>query len=114
MEGNKHNVGTLWDEPYRQLCACRVKEVMSDNNRDLWGTFKRGVLKACNDVCGYEKNWTCNVDMWWWNSGAKDGIQKKQEADKEMTRNPTNETQNEYRRRLKKVAKKAVARAVKE
>ena len=47
--------------------------------------------------------------MWWWNSGAKDEIQKKKEAYKEMTKNPTEETQNEYSR-----LKKAVARAMKE
>ena len=31
-----------------------------------------------------------------------------------MTNNPTEETQNEYKRRLKKAAKEAVARAMKE
>ena len=58
---------------------------MSDNHNDLWGSFKEGVLKVCNEVCGYKKNRKCNVNMWWWNSGAKDEIQKKQEAYKEMT-----------------------------
>ena len=38
---------------------------------------------------------------------------QKKEAYKEMTNNPTEETQNEYRR-LKKAAKKAVARAMKD
>ena len=65
------------------------------------------MLKACNEVCGYEKNRKCNVNMWWWNSGVKDEKQKKIEAYKEMTNNPTEETQFEYRR-LKKAAKKAV------
>ena len=51
--------------------------------------------------------------MWWWNSGVKDEIQKKKEAYKEITNNPTEETQNEFRR-LKKATKKAVARAMKE
>ena len=51
--------------------------------------------------------------MWWWNSGAKDDIQKKKEAYKEMTKNHTEETKNEYRR-LKKAAEKAIARAMKE
>ena len=51
--------------------------------------------------------------MWWWKSGVKDEIQKKKEACKEMTKNPTEETQNEYKR-LKKAAKKAVAGPMKE
>ena len=50
----------------------------------------------------------CNVNTWWWNSWVKDDIQKKKEAYKENTNNPTEETQNEYRR-----LKKAVARAMK-
>ena len=66
------------------------------------------MLKACDDVCGYKKKRKCNVNTWWWNSGAKDEIQKKKIAYKEMTKNPTEETKNEYRR-----LKKAVARAMK-
>ena len=57
---------------------------MSDKH-DLWGSFKEGVLKACDEVCGYKKNMTYNINMWWWNSGAKDEIKKKKEAYKEMT-----------------------------
>ena len=84
---------------------------MSDNN-DL-SAFFRGVLKACDKVCGYKKNRDCDVNTWWWNSAAKDEIQKKKVAYKEMKKNPIEETQNEYKR-LKKAAKKAVARAMKE
>ena len=107
----KRNVAKLRDEPYRQLIECSIKEIMSDNHSDLWGSFRESVLKACDEVCGYKKNRKCNVNMyWWWNSGAKDEIQKKKEAYIEMTNNPTEETKNEYRR-LKNAAKKAVARA---
>ena len=60
---------------------------MSDDNHHLWGSFIEGVLKACNELCGYKKNGKCIVNMWWWNSGVKDGIQKK--AYKEMEKNPT-------------------------
>ena len=72
------------------------------------------MLKACNEVCGYQKNRKCNVNTyWWWKSWAKDEIQKKKEAYIEMTNNHTEETKNEYRR-LKNAAKKAVARTMKE
>ena len=56
---------------------------MSDNHKYLWGCLKEGVLKACDEVCGYMKNRKCNVNTWWWNSGAKDEIQQKIEAYKE-------------------------------
>ena len=52
----------------------------------------------------------CKCNMWWWSCGVKDDIQRKYE---EITKNPTEETQNVFRR-LKKAAKKTVARAMKE
>ena len=85
---------------------------MSDISHDLWGCFKEGVLKACDKLCGYKKNTKCNVNTWCWNIGVMDEIQKNKEAYKEMTINLTEETKNAYRR-LKKVAKKAVARDMK-
>ena len=87
---------------------------MSDNPSDSWASFKEGVLKACDEVCGYKNNMRHNVNTRWWNNGAKGEIQKKKEAYKEMTQKNTEETKNEYRRRLKTAAKKAVARAMEE
>ena len=75
----------LIDEPYRHIFECRVKEIMSDNHNDLWGSFSKGVPKTCDEVCGYEKNRKCNENMWWWNSGVKDDIQEKKEAYNKMT-----------------------------
>ena len=66
--------------PSRQLFKCRVKEVMSNNNHDLWGSSKEGVLKAYNEIYGYKQNMKCNVNTWWWNSGTKDEIQKKKRS----------------------------------
>ena len=51
--------------------------------------LRQGVLKACDEVRGYKKNRKCNVDMCWWNSGVKNETQKKKDAYKEMTKNPT-------------------------
>ena len=60
---------------------------MSENNIDIWGSFN-GVLRACDEVCGYKKNWKCNANTWWWNSAEKDEIQWKKDAYKEMTKIP--------------------------
>ena len=70
---------------------------MSDNNNDLWGSFK-GVLKVWNEACGYKKSMKCYVKTWWWNIGAKNVIQKNEEAYIEMKKNPTEETKNKYKR----------------
>ena len=83
---------------------------MSDNHTDFLITII-SVLMASDEVYGYTKNRKCDVNTWWWNSGAKDGIQKKKEAYKEITKNPTEETRIVCRR-LKKAAKKAAARAM--
>ena len=68
---------------------------------------------ACDEVCGYKKNRKCKANMWWWNSGAKDEIQKKEEAYKEMKKNQIEKAKNEYRR-LKEAAKTAIGKAMKE
>ena len=69
-EGQKQNVAKLRDKPYIQLFECRVKEIMSHNNNDLWVSFKEGVLMACDEVRGYKKNRKCKANMWWWKSEA--------------------------------------------
>ena len=33
-----------------------VKELVSTDASDLWKTFKDGVLKACDEVCGKKKS----------------------------------------------------------
>ena len=52
----------------------RVKELVSTDTPDLWKTFKHGVLKACDEVCGKKKSRRDQGDMWWWNEEVKDNI----------------------------------------
>ena len=40
-EDEKRNVTKLRDELCRQLFKCRVKEIMSDSNHDLWRSFEK-------------------------------------------------------------------------
>ena len=55
-----------------------VKNNMLDKNNDLWGYLKEGMVMACDEVCGYKKNWKSNdTNTWWWNSWAKDEMQRK-------------------------------------
>ena len=42
----------------------RVKELVSTNAPDLWKTFKDGVLKACDELCGTKKSRRDQGDMW--------------------------------------------------
>ena len=43
----------------------RVKELVSTDAPDLWKTFKDGVLKACDELCGKKKSRRDRGDMWY-------------------------------------------------
>ena len=60
-----------------------VKELVSTDAPDLWKTFKDGVLKACDEVCGKKKSRRHRGDMWWWNEEVMDIIARKKAAFKE-------------------------------
>ena len=32
-----------------------MKELVSTKGKDLWGSFKDGILKACEELCGRKK-----------------------------------------------------------
>ena len=49
----------------------RVKKLVSTDAPDLCKTFKDGVLKACDEVCGKKKSRRDRGDMWWWNEEVK-------------------------------------------
>ena len=34
---------------------------------DLWESYKNGVLKACDDLCGKTKGRRDQGNTWWWN-----------------------------------------------
>ena len=69
----------------------RVKELVSTDAPDLWKTFRDGVLKACDEVCGKKKSRRDRGDMWWWNEEVKDTIARKKSAFKELCRFPSEE-----------------------
>ena len=53
---------------------------------DLWGHFKDGVLKACDEVCG-KRIWRSKGDTCWWNEQVKGAVSRKKEAHKAMFQN---------------------------
>ena len=65
-----------------------MKELVSTDPPDLWKTFKDGVLKASDEVCGKKKSRRDQGDMWWWNKEVKDTIAKKKVAFKKLWRFP--------------------------
>ena len=55
----------------------RVKELVSTDAPDLWKTFKDGVLKTSDEVCGKKNSKRDQDDMRWWNEEVKDIIARK-------------------------------------
>ena len=89
----------------------RVKELVNADAPDLWKTFKDGVLKACDEVCGKKKSRRDQGDMWWWNEEVKDTIARKKAAFKELCRFPSEENKNQYKR-IRNQTRKIVATAM--
>ena len=88
-----------------------MKELVSTDAPDLWKTFKDGLLKACDEVCGKKKFRRDRGDMWWWNEEVKDIIARKKVAFKELCRFPSEENKTQYKR-LRNQRRKIVAGAM--
>ena len=84
---------------------------MSADAPDLWKTFKDGVLKACDELCGKEKSRRDQGDMWWWSEEVKDTITRKKAALKELCRFPSEQNKTQYKR-IRNQTRKIVARAM--
>ena len=53
---------------------------MDIDSKDLWGSYKNGVLKACDELCGKTKARGDRGNTWWWNEQVKDAIDRKKKA----------------------------------
>ena len=69
----------------------RAQKLVSTDAPDLWKTFKDGILKACDEVCGTKKSRRDRGDMWWWNEEVQDTIARKKVTFKELCRFPSEE-----------------------
>ena len=89
----------------------RVKELVSTDAPDLWKTFKDGVSKACDELCGKKKSRRDQGDMWWLNEEVKNTITRKKAAFKELCRFPSEQNKTQYKR-IRNQTRKIVARAM--
>lgn len=108
----RRNVWKLKEEETRKKFEARVGELVETDASDLWGCYKEGLLQACDEICGKKKGRRDRRDTGWWNEEVKEAIARKKEAYKEMRKNGTEESKVKYKR-LKKQAKKVVAKAMK-
>ena len=92
----RRKIWKLNENQTRVRFKIRVKELVSTDAPDLWKTFRDGVLKACDELCGKKKSRRDQGNRWWWNEDVKDTITRKKAAFKELGRFPSeqNKTQS--------------------
>ena len=105
-------VWKLKEEETKSNFKQRVRELVDMEAPDLWKSFKEGVLKACDELCGKKTLRRHGGNTWWWNDNVKDAIARKKEAYKTWC-NARSEENKEVYDSLKKKAKKVVARTMK-
>ena len=79
----------------------------------LWGSYKKGVLLACDKLCGKTKGRGDRGNTWWWNEQVRDAIDRKKEAFKLWCTNRSMESKNNYRK-ARNETKKVIAKAMKQ
>ena len=68
----------------------KVTELVDVGAPHLWGHYKNGVLKACDEVCWNKRGGGRKRDTWLGNEEVKEAVSIKKEAHKAMCQN-TNE-----------------------
>jgi len=90
----------------------RARELIDVDARNLWKSFKDGLLQACDEVCGKKRGRNDRGNTWWWNEEVKEVISRKKAAYKDLCKNSSKENDVHYKR-MKTEAKKVVRRAMK-
>ena len=80
---------------------------------NLWGYFKDGIFKVCDEVCGKKRGRRNKGATWWWNEEVKEAVSREKEAHKVMSQNSAEENKRRYES-TKTKAKKAVLKAMRE
>ena len=91
----------------------KVTKLVDVGAPNLWGHFKDGVLKACDEVGGKKRGRRSKGDTWWWKEEVKETVSTKKDAHKAMCQNSTEENKMRYKS-VKNKANKAVSKAMRE
>ena len=70
-------VWKLKEKEIKEEFERRVVELVDAEAVDLWESYKNGVLKACDDLCGKTKGRRDQGNTWWWNEQVKEAIDRK-------------------------------------
>ena len=92
----RRKITLLKDVKIRKRFEEKVIKLVDVAVPNLWGHFKDGVLKACDEVCG-KKRGRRSGDTWWWNKEVKEAILRKKEANMAKCQNSTEENKRRYK-----------------
>ena len=103
----------LKEKEIKEKFEKRIEKLVDFDSKDLWGSYKNGVLKACDELCGKTKARGDRGNTWWWNEQVKDAIDQKKKAFKLWCTNRSAENKNKYRKARNKT-KKVIAKAMRQ
>ena len=83
----RRNITLLKGVKIRKRFEENVIELVDVGAQNLWGHFKDGVLKSCDDVCGKKRGSRGKGDTWWWNEKVKEAVSRKKDAHNNWDRN---------------------------
>ena len=106
-------VWKLKEKKIKEKFEERVVELVDTDLMDLWGFDKKGVLQACDEMCGKTKGRGDQGNTWWWNEQVKDAIDCKKKAFKLWYTNRSMKSKINYRK-ARNETKKVIAKAMKQ
>ena len=109
----RRKIRLLKDVKIRKRFEEKVITLVDAGASNLWGHFKDGDLRVCDEVCGKKRERRCKGERWWWNEEVKEAVSRKKDAHRAMCQNNAVEKKRRYRS-MKNKAKKAVSRAIRE
>ena len=104
-------VWKLKEKEIKEKFEERVEELVDTDSMDLWGSYKKGILQACDELCGKTKGRGDRGNTWWWNEQVRDAIDRKKKAFKLWCTNLSMESKINYmkaRNEMKKVIAKTM------
>ena len=63
--GERRKISSLKDVKIRKRFDEKVIELVYAGTPNLWGHFKDGILKACDEVCGKNRGRRSKEEKWW-------------------------------------------------
>ena len=106
-------VWKLKEKEIKEKFEERIGKLVDIDLKDLWGSCKNGVLKACDELCGKTKARVDRGNTWWWNEQVKDAINREKKAFKLWYTNRSAENNNKYRK-ARNETKKVIAKAMRQ